>query len=78
MEWDDGGRPANRLLSGDDIAKAKAWIARQPRTAPEPTALHLDFVKASENWESERQSEERRRLERDAARRWCARPRGWP
>ena len=26
-EWDRGGRPANRLLSGDDIAEAKAWVA---------------------------------------------------
>src|SRR5262245_51650555 len=29
-EWDAGGRPANRLLSGDDIAEAKAWAARRP------------------------------------------------
>src|SRR5262245_53660470 len=29
-EWDRGGRPANRLLSGDDIAEAKAWAARRP------------------------------------------------
>jgi hypothetical protein len=28
-EWDKGGRPANRLLSGDDIAEAKAWVAQQ-------------------------------------------------
>jgi TIR domain len=47
-EWDRGGRPANRLLSGDDIAEAKGWVARRPRTAPEPTALHLDFIRASE------------------------------
>jgi hypothetical protein len=35
-EWDRGGRPANRLLSGDDIAEAKAWMARRPKTAPSP------------------------------------------
>src|SRR5499427_9511000 len=34
-EWDKGGRPANRLLSGDDIAEAKAWAARRPKGAPE-------------------------------------------
>ena len=62
MEWNGGGKLANRLLSGDDIAKAKAWIAAKPRTAPEPTALHLDFVRASENWEGERQNEARRQL----------------
>ena len=47
-EWDAGGRPANRLLSGPDIASAKAWAARRPKNAPEPTALQLDFIKASE------------------------------
>jgi hypothetical protein len=35
-EWDRGGRPANRLLSGDDIAEAKAWVARRPKGAPSP------------------------------------------
>ncbi len=34
----------------------------KPRTAPEPTALRLEFVHASENWEGERQSEARRQL----------------
>jgi hypothetical protein len=35
-EWDAGGRPANRLLSGDDIAEAKAWVARRPkRSSPQ-------------------------------------------
>jgi len=47
-EWDRGGRPANRLLSGDDIAEAKAWAVCRPKNAPEPTALHLDFIRASE------------------------------
>jgi TIR domain len=47
-EWDSGGRPANRLLSGADIATAKSWTARRPKEAPEPTALHLDFIAASE------------------------------
>ena len=44
-EWDSGGRPANRLLSGSDITAAKAWVARRPKGAPEPTALHLDFLR---------------------------------
>ena len=50
-EWDSRGRPANRLLSGDDIAEAKAWATRRPKNAPEPTALHLDFIRASEEEE---------------------------
>jgi WD40 repeat protein len=62
-EWHVGGRPSNRLLSGEDIAAAREWAGRRPKDAPEPTALHLDFVRASEGFESQRQSEERRRLE---------------
>ena len=62
-EWDSGGRPENRLLSGADIGVAKDWLARRPKDAPEPTALHLDFFRASEKWEARQQSEERKRLE---------------
>jgi TIR domain len=61
-EWDQGGQPANRLLSGPDIATAKAWAARRPKNAPEPTALQLDFIKASEAEETRRQSDEAQRL----------------
>ncbi len=48
IEWDTGGRPANRLLSGNDIRAAKAWAAARPKSAPEPTAPQLDFMRASE------------------------------
>jgi hypothetical protein len=48
IKWDAGGRPVNRLLAGSDIATAKAWAARQPKSAPESTELQLDFIKASE------------------------------
>jgi hypothetical protein len=61
-EWDAGGRPPNRLLSGADIALAKAWAASRPKAAPEPTALHLDFIQASEAEESRQQSAEALRL----------------
>jgi TPR repeat protein len=66
-EWDRGGRPANRLLSGDDIADAKAWVARRPKNAPEPTALHLDFIRASEEEAEARSSAQRKQLEAMAA-----------
>src|SRR6516165_6262333 len=66
-EWDKGGRPANRLLSGDDIAEAKAWMARRPKSAPEPTALHLDFIRASEEVAAAQLSEQRKQLEAMAA-----------
>jgi TPR repeat protein len=67
IEWDTGGRPANRLLSGDDIAEAKAWVARRPKGAPEPTALQLDFIRASEEEAAARLSEQRKQLEAVAA-----------
>jgi TPR repeat protein len=66
-EWDRGGRPANRLLSGDDIAEAKAWAGRRPKNAPEPTALHLDFLRASEEEAEARSSAQRKQLEAMAA-----------
>jgi hypothetical protein len=67
-EWDRGGRPANRLLSGDDITEAKAWAARRPKSAPEPTALHLDFIRASEE-EAEARSSAQRKQPKPSARR---------
>jgi TIR domain len=66
-EWDRGGRPANRLLSGDDIAEAKAWAARRPKSAPEPTALHLDFIRASEEEAEVRSNAQHKQLEAMAA-----------
>ncbi len=33
-EWDAGGRTANRLLSGADIASAKDWVAHRPENRP--------------------------------------------
>jgi hypothetical protein len=66
-EWDRGGRPANRLLSGDDIAEAKAWASRRPKSAPELTALHLDFIRASEEEAEARSSAQRKQLEAIAA-----------
>src|SRR6516165_3605068 len=65
--WDRGGRPANWLLSGDDIAEAKAWVARRPKSAPEPTALHLAFIRASEEEAEARASAQRKQLEAMAA-----------
>src|SRR5262245_57944271 len=67
IEWDKGGRPVNRLLSGNDILDAKAWVARRPKGAPEPTALQLDFIRASEEEADARLSEQRKQLEAMAA-----------
>jgi tetratricopeptide (TPR) repeat protein len=65
-EWDAGGRPTNRLLSGADIEIAKAWAARRPSEAPILTSLQLDFLKASEEWDKQQQSAERQRLQQMA------------
>jgi len=67
IEWDRGGRPANRLLSGDDIAEANAWAKRGPKSAPEPTPLQLDFIRASEEEAEARSSAQRKQLEAMAA-----------
>ena len=61
-EWELGGRLANRLLSGADIADAKAWAARRPKDAPPPTEVHLEFIRASEEREAQARSDERQRL----------------
>jgi hypothetical protein len=62
-EWDGGGRPANRLLSGSDITLAKEWAGRRPKDAPALTQLQLDFIRASEEWETQQRNEARRQLE---------------
>ena len=67
IEWNAGGRPANRLLSGNDIHEAKAWVARRPKSAPEPTSLHLNFIRASEEEAEARSSEQRKQLAAMAA-----------
>jgi TIR domain/Sel1 repeat len=66
-EWDRGGRDPNRLLSGGDIAEARAWATHRPKNAPEPTALHLDFIRASEEEAAARLSAQRKQLEAVAA-----------
>ena len=47
--------------------EAKAWAARRPKGAPEPTALHLEFIRASEEEAEARLSEQRKQLEAVAA-----------
>jgi hypothetical protein len=66
-EWDRGGRPSNRLLSGDDIAEAKAWATGRPKSAPELTVLHLDFIRASEQEAEARSNAQRQQLAAMAA-----------
>ncbi len=62
LEWERGAKADNRLMSGKDILDAKAWAARRPKTVPELTALHLDFLKASEERETARFDAEKRQI----------------
>ncbi len=62
MEWEAAKRQPNRMLSGQDIAAAKAWAANRPKDAPEPTDLHRAFIAASEEAETQRLGAERERL----------------
>lgn len=66
-EWSSAGRVENRMLSGADIAAAKEWAAKRPKGAPEPTALQLEYIRASENAQDSRLLEERQRLDEMAA-----------
>ncbi len=66
-EWAVAGRPESRLLFGDSIAEARAWASRRPKDAPEPTELHYEFIRASEEGETRRLDDDRRQIEEMAA-----------
>jgi site-specific DNA-cytosine methylase len=62
-EWEEVGKPSDRrLLSAADIELAKTWISERPEKASPPTALQLDFIKASEAEDIRRQSAEAQRV----------------
>ncbi len=71
-DWDKDGRPANRLMSGSDIAAAKKLVETRKPTAPEMLPVQHDFIQASVAHEAaqasarERDLEERRRLAEEA------------
>ena len=68
IEWEKGGRAAERLLSGNDILEAKAWAARRPKSAPAPTALHLVCWGRLPAKNDSRPAEESRRAATDRSR----------
>jgi hypothetical protein len=63
QEWQDAGRAANRLLGGQDVETAKAWLVRSPNEDLSPTELHRDFIQASDQAQTLRLSVERKRAE---------------
>ncbi|MCB1510831.1 MAG: SUMF1/EgtB/PvdO family nonheme iron enzyme [Hyphomicrobiaceae bacterium] len=66
LRWDARNRPEALLLRGEELAESRAWLAKPPRFAPEPTLLHHQFIKASEDEQSNRANEERQKLEQIA------------
>ncbi len=66
-EWTEDGRQDTALLFGDSIAEARRWSERHPKTAPDVTALHLEFIRASEEAEARRKDAEHQRLTAMAA-----------
>ncbi len=71
-DWEEGGRPSNRLMSGADIAAAKRLIETRKPAAPPMLPVQLDFIQASEAHERaqtsqrERELDERRKLAEEA------------
>ncbi len=62
-EWEEVGKPSDRrLLSAADIGLAEKWIEDQPGKAAPPTALQLEFIRASKAEDIRRQSAEAQRL----------------
>jgi WD40 repeat protein len=61
-EWTDSGRLETTLLFGSSISEAKMWADRRPKSAPEITPLHMEFIRASEEAEARRQDAEHQRL----------------
>lgn len=56
--WQQKDRADALLLRGEEIANAKAWSARRPNNAPEPTLLQREFFAASETAEQTRIADE--------------------
>ena len=67
LRWDQRGRAEALLLRSEELAAGKAWLASQPKYAPDPTLLHHEFIKAAEDAEAARTSNERKRLDEMAA-----------
>ena len=67
IRWDALKRAEALLFRSEELAAAVHWLKDQPQYAPEPTLLHLAFIKASEDAEVARNNAERQRLDQVAA-----------
>jgi WD40 repeat protein len=53
--WDERRRATGWLLRGQELQDAESWIASRPRSAPEPTELHREFIVQSRRGATRRQ-----------------------
>jgi nucleoside 2-deoxyribosyltransferase len=54
--WSASGSEKDRLLRGDEVRAAENWAARRPASAPPVSALMLEFLEASRDFEEERRA----------------------
>lgn len=50
--WESSDRPNSQLLRSGEIAAVESWVSRRPASSPPPSALILDFVSASKQFET--------------------------
>lgn len=67
VRWRDRGKTEELLLRGEELQRAKDWLAGWKPGSPEVTEHHRAFIHESEASENNRNSEERKRLEKLAA-----------
>lgn len=65
--WRDRNKAEELLLRGEELQRAKNWLAGWKPGSPEVTEHHRAFIHESEAAENNRNSEERQRLEKLAA-----------
>lgn len=56
LRWDQAQKLGAQPLRGRELEEAERWLAKQPNSAPSPTALHRDYI-----FESRRRSTRRQR-----------------
>lgn len=53
-DWDENGRGASRLLTGQEIPEAQAWLEEALERPPHPTELHKEYIAESRKIEENR------------------------
>ncbi len=62
LDWQEKGRPKDRLKRGRALTAAESWLASRPREAPEVTELQRDYILESRRSELAEFSRERQIL----------------